>query len=150
MNVRRITRLLHLVQELYSGSGQNANGLAKSCGVSRRTAFRDIGTLRAAGLPVRFDAKRDQYSLPTGYRLPPVRLTAEESLTLLVLAFEFGKIADLPFGNAARSAAAKLECRGLSRNARTQSARGKNNGAKSTQHNQEPTSRFRHRIAERA
>jgi biotin operon repressor len=151
MNARRITRLLRLVHQLYSGSGQNVSGLAESCDVSRRTVFRDIETLRSAGLPVQFDANRDQYSLPTGYRLSPVRLSAEESLTLLVLAFEFGQSADLPFLSAARSAAAKLECRGLSSSTRKSSSQSiaisKNVEAAECEH--QPTIRFRQRIASR-
>ena len=73
MNVKRITRLLKLLQTLQSGSGQNADGLAKHCDVSRRTMFRDLRLLRQAGVPVSNSTpSRDRYSIP-GALLPPTR-----------------------------------------------------------------------------
>jgi hypothetical protein len=50
MNVKRITRLLRLLQILQSGNGQNADGFAKACGVSRRTMFQDIEALSLVAL----------------------------------------------------------------------------------------------------
>jgi proteasome accessory factor B len=109
MNVKRITRLLQLLQLLQSGSGQNADGLAKACGVSRRTAFRDIEALRAAGVPVAFDDEHDRYSIPGTYFLPPINFTPEEALSLVALANEMGRSDRLPFYEPAQRAARKLE-----------------------------------------
>jgi len=109
MNVRRITRLLKLLQLLQSGSGHNADGLAKACGVSRRTAFRDIEALRAAGVPVAFDDAYDRYSIPGSYFLPPINFTPAEALSLVALASELGRSDRLPFYEPARAAARKLE-----------------------------------------
>ena len=109
MNVKRITRLLKLLQILQSGSGQNADGLAKACGVSRRTAFRDIEALRAAAVPVAFDAAHDRYSIPGTYFLPPINFTASEALSLVALASELGRSDRLPFYEPAQAAALKLE-----------------------------------------
>ena len=109
MNIRRITRLLKLLQLLQSGSGQNADGLAKACGVSRRTAFRDVEALRTAGVPIAFDADRDRYSVPGTYYLPPINFTPAEALSLVALASELGRSDRLPFYEPAHAAARKLE-----------------------------------------
>jgi proteasome accessory factor B len=109
MNVKRITRLLKLLEILQSGSGQNADGLAKACGVSRRTAFRDIDSLRAAGVPIAFDVDHDRYSIPGAHFLQPVNFTAAEALALVALANEMGRSDRLPFYEPAQAAALKLE-----------------------------------------
>jgi predicted DNA-binding transcriptional regulator YafY len=109
MNVRRITRLLKLLQMLHSGAAQNIVGLAKACGVSRRTAFRDIEALRAAGMPIVFDSDLDRYSISNSYYLPPLNLTPQEALSLIALAEELGQSDRMPFYEPARSAALKLE-----------------------------------------
>jgi predicted DNA-binding transcriptional regulator YafY len=109
MNVKRITRLLKLLELLQSGSGQNADGLAKSCGVSRRTVFRDLEALQAAGVPVTFDEAHDRYSIPGTYFLPPINFTPAEALALVAMASELGRNDRLPFYEPARVAARKLE-----------------------------------------
>ena len=109
MNVKRITRLLRLLQILQSGNGQNADGLAKACGVSRRTVFRDIESLRFAGVPIKFDEEHDRYSISGAYFLPPINFTAAEALSLVALANEMGRSDRLPFYEPAHSAALKLE-----------------------------------------
>ena len=109
MNIKRITRLLKLLQTLQSGSGQNADGLAKSCGVSRRTMFRDLDALRHSGVPIEFDVDNDRYSIPGAYFLPPVNFTAAEALSLMAMAIEFGRDGRLPFQEPAHAAVMKLE-----------------------------------------
>jgi len=109
MNVKRITRLLKLLELLQSGSGQNADGLARACGVSRRTVFRDIEALNAAGVPVAFDEEHDRYSIPGTYFLPPINFTPAEALSLVAMASELGRNDRLPFYEPARVAARKLE-----------------------------------------
>jgi len=108
MNVKRITRLLSLLQVLHSGTRQNSVGIAKACGISRRTVFRDIEALRAAGLPLRYDSEYDHYSIPNSYCLPPTNLTPAESLSLIAMAIELGRSDRLPFYEPARAAALKL------------------------------------------
>jgi proteasome accessory factor B len=83
----RIKRLLRLLQMLQSGPGKNASALAKACGVVRRTIFRDLQTLRDAGLPLEFDAKTERYYVSS----------------------EFGRNQELPFYDVAYNAAVKLE-----------------------------------------
>ncbi len=94
---------------LQCGTGQNANRLAQACGVSRRTTFRDLESLRDSGVPIQFDRVKEQYSIPGGFFLPPTNFTAAESLSLIALAGELGQDKGVPFYQAARSAAMKLE-----------------------------------------
>jgi proteasome accessory factor B len=109
MNIKRITRLLKLLQMLQSGSGQNVSGLARDCGVSRRTMFRDLEALRVAGVPIDYDQDLDRYSIPGSYFLPPINFTAAEALSLVALANEFGRDGRLPFYEPAYTAAMKLQ-----------------------------------------
>ena len=44
--------LYRLLQTLQAGNGQDAEAMARACGVSRRTVFRDLETLRSAGVPL--------------------------------------------------------------------------------------------------
>jgi proteasome accessory factor B len=83
--------------------------LAKQCRVSRRTVFRDIDALRAAGLPLAYDKGLDRYSIPSSYFLPPLNFTPAEALSLMALANELGRSDRLPFYGPAMSAAMKLE-----------------------------------------
>lgn len=109
MNVKRITRLLKLLQMLQSGGRQNAGGLAKACGVSRRTLFRDLQSLRSAGVPLEYEKEQDRYSIPGSFYLPPTNFTAAEALSLIALAVEMGRSDRLPFYEEAYTAALKLE-----------------------------------------
>ncbi len=109
MNVKRIIRLLKLLQTLQSGNKQNASGLARACGVSRRTIFRDLETLKTAGVPLEFDHDGQRYSIAGSFFLPPTNLTAAEALSLIALASEMGQGDRLPFYDAAHSAVMKLE-----------------------------------------
>jgi predicted DNA-binding transcriptional regulator YafY len=93
---------------LQSGPGRNASDLAKACSVGRRTIFRDLAALREIGQPLEYDPKTERYS-SASWLLPPVQLTAEESLTLFSLAREFGGNKKLPFYDAALNAAVKIE-----------------------------------------
>jgi predicted DNA-binding transcriptional regulator YafY len=109
MNLKRITRLLKLLQTLQAGGGQDADGLAKSCGVSRRTIFRDLETLREAGVPLAFDSQEDRYFIPASFFLPPTNFTPEEALSIIVLASKIPAGEKLPFSEPALQAALKLE-----------------------------------------
>ena len=100
---------MKLLQLLQSGQGQDANGLAEACGVSRRTIFRDLETLRGAGVPLGYDERQGRYSIPEAFFLPPTNLTAAEALSLVVLASRIGPDEPLPFLEPARSAALKIE-----------------------------------------
>lgn len=77
--------------------------------MSRRTAFRDLEALKAAGVPVAFDEAHDRYSIPGTYFLPPINFTPAEALSLVALAGELGRSDRLPFYEPAQSAARKLQ-----------------------------------------
>lgn len=94
---------------LQAGKGNNAGALAKACGVTRRTIFRDLDVLRQAGVPLLLDDESGIYRIPGTYFLPPTNFTAEEALAVMVLCYEFGSGSRLPFYEAATSAALKLE-----------------------------------------
>jgi len=100
---------LKLLQTLQSGQGQNAKGLAQACGVSRRTIFRDLETLKAAGVPLQYDSEQQRYAIPTAFFLPPTNFTAAEALSVIALASQMGADTGLPFYGPARQAALKLE-----------------------------------------
>lgn len=59
----RLERILKLLSLLQSGTSFNALQLAQETGVHRRTVFRDVALLRAAGIPIRCDPDTACYSL---------------------------------------------------------------------------------------
>lgn len=77
--------------------------------MSRRTIFRDLESLRLAGVPLKYEQDGQRYSIPGSFFLPPVNLTAEEALSLIALASEMGRGDRLPFYEAAHSAVLKLQ-----------------------------------------
>jgi predicted DNA-binding transcriptional regulator YafY len=109
MNLSRIHRLLKLIGLLQAGRGWNVDSLSGACDVSRRTIFRDLDTLRQAGVPLMFDDQQQRYRIPGTYFLPPTNFTPEEALALIVLCHELGNGSGLPFFGPARTAAVKLE-----------------------------------------
>lgn len=107
--IKRIERLVRLLGLLQGGRPRNVASLANECGVHRRTIFRDLETFRRCGLNLIYDDQQQGYVLPQTYFLPPTNFTPNEALTLIVLCHEMGARRQLPFYEAARSAAAKLE-----------------------------------------
>ncbi len=101
--------MLKLLQTLQAGKGQNADGLSAACGVSRRTLYRDLETLRDAGVPLQYDKVDKRYCIPGAFFLPPTNFTAAEALSIIALASQVGASNRLPFYEPARSAALKLE-----------------------------------------
>jgi proteasome accessory factor B len=101
---------VQLLGLLQASKGHNADALAKACSVTRRTIFRDLDVLRQAGVPLLFDDEQGIYRIPGAYFLPPTNFTADEALAVIVLCNELGDGQQLPFYQAAQSAALKLEC----------------------------------------
>jgi predicted DNA-binding transcriptional regulator YafY len=87
--MNRTDRLLAIVLELqrHRRSGCGADALASLFEVSKRTIYRDIQALCAAGVPIAV-AGRQGYTLAEGYFLPPIRFTTDEAL-ILALGSEF-------------------------------------------------------------
>ena len=108
MNLSRIHRLLRVINLLQAGKGYNVEGLAQACGVSRRTIFRDLETLRQSGMPLIFDEQQQRYRVAGAQYLPPTNFTSEEAMAVIVLCHEMGDRLRFPFFGPARSAAVKL------------------------------------------
>ena len=91
-----------------------ASDLARKCGVTERTIYRDIISISAANIPIYFDGG---YKLLHEGFLPPSNLSAHEAGFLLSLLksplFEKGK----PFRETARRIIEKIEVTGQGRNA---------------------------------
>ncbi len=103
----RLHRVLKILSLLESGRPYGAGQLAEACGVSRRTIYRDLATLEAAGIPVFFDREAGHYRVHPSGMLPPINLRTDEALALVLVASELG--GRLPLLDPARDAAAKIE-----------------------------------------
>ena len=107
--IKRIERLIKLLGLLQGGRPRNVDSLATECDVHRRTIFRDLETFRRCGLQLTYDEERRGYLLPARHFLPPTNFSPEEALALIILCHEVGDREQLPFYEAVRSAAVKLE-----------------------------------------
>ncbi|MBF4609481.1 helix-turn-helix transcriptional regulator [Curtobacterium sp. VKM Ac-1393] len=105
--MKRAERQYALV-DLLRGARQpwSAARLATEFGVSARTIERDVGSLQLAGVPIYADyGAAGGYSILQDYSLPPLNLSAAESLaTLAGLAL----LESSPYQTAARRARAKI------------------------------------------
>jgi predicted DNA-binding transcriptional regulator YafY len=80
----RLARLFQILLALRGARYPDAGELAERCEVSRRTIYRDLEILRAAGVPVRFNAEHVGYSLAPGFAFDVPRLDECEALALLL------------------------------------------------------------------
>lgn len=71
--------------------------------------FRDIETLREAGLPIEYDAEAQRYRIDAAHFLPPTNLTLEEALSVVLLAGRVGELERDTLFAAAIGAAEKIE-----------------------------------------
>jgi proteasome accessory factor B len=108
MKPPRINRIFEILAALQGGRGHNIDSLAQLCGISRRTVFRDLESLREAGLPLSYSEIDGAYRLEGGPRLSVSGFTPDEALAFLSVCHELTGD-NLPFFQAARSAALKLE-----------------------------------------
>jgi len=85
--MRRTERLFALGEYLRGRrTGVTAEELADRFGVTIRTIYRDLDSLRAADLPLTAERGRGGgYALERSYTLPPVNFTAREAALLVVL-----------------------------------------------------------------
>jgi predicted DNA-binding transcriptional regulator YafY len=104
----RAERLLNLIDEFrrrrHAVSGDE---LAKTLGVSIRTLYRDIASLRALGASIEGEPGVG-YVLRTGFLLPSVMFTVEEVDALILGSRWVAERADKPLAEAARKAMARL------------------------------------------
>lgn len=80
--MNRLDRLTAILTQLQSKRLTTAREIAERFEVSIRTIYRDIQSLRQAGVPVGEEEGRG-YFLVEGYRLPPVMFTMEEARALI-------------------------------------------------------------------
>jgi predicted DNA-binding transcriptional regulator YafY len=104
----RSDRLLGIVLALQAASWQRAVDLAGRFGVSLRTIYRDMDALVEAGVPV-VAVPGKGYRLNEGYFLPPLTLTTDEAVLLLLGADLAAEQFDVGYRAAAVSARKKLE-----------------------------------------
>lgn len=71
--------------------------------------FRDIESLREAGVPIEFDADNQKYRIDAAHFLPPTNLTLEEALSVVLLAGRVGGLEKGTLFAAAIDAGAKIE-----------------------------------------
>jgi predicted DNA-binding transcriptional regulator YafY len=85
--MRRTERLFALAEYLRGRrTGVTAEVLAERFGVTKRTIYRDLDTLRLAALPLAAERGRGGgYALDRSYSLPPVNFTAREAALLVAL-----------------------------------------------------------------
>jgi predicted DNA-binding transcriptional regulator YafY len=103
-----LARLLQLLMILQSERFPNARRLAEACEVSRRTIYRDLAILEAAGIDVLYHPERQGYQLASNCWLQPTQLEDSEALALLILSRT--SCVQAPFGltRVARSGLAKV------------------------------------------
>ncbi len=80
--MNRLDRITSILIQLQSKRLITAREIAERFEVTKRTIYRDIQTLRHAGVPIGEDEGKG-YFLVEGYRLPPVMFTMEEARALV-------------------------------------------------------------------
>jgi proteasome accessory factor B len=100
---------VQILTTLQAGKSYAASDLAEIFGTSRRTVFRDLKELQAIGIPYHYDAASGGYRMDPEFFLPPVDLSLQEALSLLLLVHKARIQIELPFKSSALLAALKIE-----------------------------------------
>jgi predicted DNA-binding transcriptional regulator YafY len=108
--MKRSERLFALAEHLRGRrTGVTAEALAERFGVTVRTIYRDLDTLRAADLPLTAERGRGGgYALDRSYSLPPVNFTAREAALLIALGRFAIDMRLLPFSETLQSGLDKV------------------------------------------
>lgn len=108
--MRRTERLFAIAEYLRGRrTGVTAEQLAERFGVTLRTIYRDLASLKAAELPVMADRGRGGgYALDRSYSLPPVNFTAREAAILVSGGRYLAQMRVLPFVGTLDSALDKV------------------------------------------
>jgi predicted DNA-binding transcriptional regulator YafY len=108
VSMSRAERLLNLIEEFRCHRRPvSGNGLAQAVGVSIRTLYRDIASLRALGAGIEGEPGVG-YVMCSTFHLPPVMFSAEEVDALILGSRWVADRADKPLAEAARKAMARL------------------------------------------
>jgi proteasome accessory factor B len=100
---------MQILIALQAGKSCTVGDLSEMFGTSRRTIYRDLKELQAAGVPYHHDAETGGYAIKPEYFLPPANLNLREALSLLLLAHKVSNQVELPFKRSALLAALKIE-----------------------------------------
>ncbi len=97
--MRRTERLFAIAEFLRARrTGTTAQAIADRFGVTLRTAYRDLDSLRAAEMPISADRGRGGgYALDRSYSLPPVNFNAREAAVLITGLRFLGEMRVIPF-----------------------------------------------------
>jgi len=97
--MRRTERLFAIAEYLRARrTGTTAEAIAERFGVTVRTAYRDLASLREAHLPLVADRGRGGgYALDRSYSLPPVNFNAREAAVLISAGRWLSEMRVLPF-----------------------------------------------------
>ena len=91
MKSSRIGRVVQLITALQSEKSCAVRDFAKMFGTSRRTIFRDLKELQNIGVPYHYHTKAGGYRIDPGFFLPPIDLSLQEALSLLLLVHRASK-----------------------------------------------------------
>ncbi|WP_422747039.1 helix-turn-helix transcriptional regulator [Mycobacterium sp. WMMD1722] len=106
--MNRTDRLYAIVEELRAVSPRprSATWLANRFEVSTRTVERDLDSLRQAGVPLyAHNGRRGGYVVDTAHTLPPLGITADEALAIMVA---LSGLVNSPLAKEGRSARQKI------------------------------------------
>lgn len=109
--MRRTERLFAITEYLRSRrTGVTAGELAARFGVTLRTMYRDLDSLRAGALPLNSERGRGGgYALDRAYSLPPVNFTAREAALLITAGRWLTQMRFMPFVDTLQSALEKVQ-----------------------------------------
>jgi predicted DNA-binding transcriptional regulator YafY len=105
--MKRLDRLTAILTQLQTGRKVIAENLAERFHVSSRTIYRDIQSLKEAGIPVIGEAGNG-YSMVEGFKVPPVMFSPEEVITFKMADKVIEKYTDLAFAAQFKSALDKI------------------------------------------
>jgi predicted DNA-binding transcriptional regulator YafY len=122
--MRRAERLFALAEHLRARrGGVTAAALAERFGVTLRTMYRDLESLRTAALPLVAERGRGGgFALEQGYSMPPVNFTPREAAVLISAGRFLTRMRVLPFVDTLAAAIDKVQA-ALSRSAQREFVR---------------------------
>lgn len=91
--MNKFDRIISILVLLQSRRLTKAMTISERFGISLRTVYRDINTLKNAGIPIIADPGIG-YSIMEGYRLPPIMFNEGETAALLTAEKFIGKLTD--------------------------------------------------------
>jgi len=104
----RLHRLLWILMVIKAKRGWNAEALARQCGTTARSIYRDLNELKALGIVIDHDPVTEGYIVQGDVFLPPLSLNPDEALALAALAEHVGGAEQIPFTAAAARALDKI------------------------------------------